>query len=217
MSKTNTLILLCVLISLFAWGTSDSIARLLVFSTSGLIEGRIWTLVTALFVHADIIHLLGNMIFLYVFGNTLENTVKSRNMLLVFFTGGITTFLFGIPFYSPYATLVGASAAIFTLTAVVMIVKPLKFSWLFLLPVGLVAILYFLYNVLAVYHGSSGSVAYVSHVIGFLIGVPFGVAWSPKWIKNLIVTLCLLAIYLLIIAFGIPIIFDLIKKVLTNS
>jgi membrane associated rhomboid family serine protease len=44
----------------------------LAFSTSNLLSGRIWTLVTALFLHVDIVHLAGNMIFLFAFGNVLE-------------------------------------------------------------------------------------------------------------------------------------------------
>jgi len=111
---------------------------------------------------------------------------------------------------------VGASAAIFTVTATVMLIKPLKFSWLFLLPVGLVAILYFLFNVLAVYRGSSGNVAYISHIIGFLVGIPFGVAWSPNWMRNLMITLGLLAIFLVFIVFGVPIVINAVKKMLTS-
>jgi membrane associated rhomboid family serine protease len=111
---------------------------------------------------------------------------------------------------------VGASAAIFTVTATVMLIKPLKFSWLFLLPVGLVAILYLLFNVLAVYRGSSGNVAYISHIIGFLVGIPFGVAWSPNWMRNLMITLGLLAIFLVFIVFGVPIVINVVKKMLTS-
>jgi membrane associated rhomboid family serine protease len=159
-------------------------------------EGRVWTLVTAIFVHAGIIHLLGNMIFLYVFGNTLESVTNSKKkMLAVFFTGGVLSFPLSIPFFPADASFVGASAAIFTLAAVVMLLKPLRFSWLLLMPVGMVAIVYFLYNAVAVYLHLQSDVAYVSHVIGFLLGVPFGIAWSPNWKKNLVISLILLMVY----------------------
>jgi len=168
----------------------------LAFSLKNLQEGRVWTLVTAIFVHASVIHLLGNMIFLYVFGNTLESVTNSKKKLLtVFFVGGILSFPLSIPFFAPDATFVGASAAIFTLAAVVMLLKPLRFSWLLLMPVGMVAIVYFIYNALAVYFHLQSDVAYVSHVIGFLLGLPFGIAWSPNWKKNLAISLILLAIY----------------------
>jgi len=159
-------------------------------------EGRVWTLVTAIFVHSGLVHLIGNMIFLYVFGNTLESVTNSkRKMLTAFFTGGILSFPLSIPFFPPDASFVGASAAIFTLAAVVMLLKPLSFSWLLLMPVGMVAIVYFLYNAVAVYLQLQSNVAYVSHVIGFLLGIPFGIAWSPNWKKNLVISLMLLMIY----------------------
>jgi membrane associated rhomboid family serine protease len=157
------------------------------------------------------------MLFLYVFGNTLENNVGSRNMLLTFFTGGIFTCLLGIPFYNSETYLVGASASIFTLAAAVMLIRPLKFSWLFLmLPTGLVAILYFFYNIIAIYQGSSGGVAYVSHIIGFLVGIPFGISWSENWTRNIFITFLMLVTYLVIITLFAPIIIEYIKNILVN-
>jgi hypothetical protein len=71
---------------------------------------------------------------LYVFRNTLENELKPKETLSAFFAGGTLAFLLGVFFYEPSTLLIGASAAIFTLTAVVMLVKPLKFSLIFLMP-----------------------------------------------------------------------------------
>ena len=120
-------------------------------------------------------------------------------MLLAFFLGGVLSFGLSIPFFPRDATFVGASAAIFTLTAVVMLLKPLRFSLLLLMPVGLVAVLYFLYNALAVYYNLQSDVAYVSHIIGFTIGLPLGIAWSPKWKKNLLISIGLLILYLILL------------------
>jgi membrane associated rhomboid family serine protease len=184
-------------VSLYSWTLDPaSVQRNLAFSLINLEEGRVWTLVTAIFVHANLIHLLGNMIFLYVFGNTLESVTNSKGkMVTTFFVGGILSFPLSIPFFPPDATFVGASAAIFTLAAVVMLLKPLRFSWLLLMPVGMVAIVYFIYNAVAVYFHLQSDVAYISHVIGFLLGLPFGMAWSPSWKKNFVVSLILLGIY----------------------
>jgi membrane associated rhomboid family serine protease len=73
--------------------------------------------------------------------------------------------------------------------------NPLRFSWLLLMPVGMVAIVYFLYNALAVYFNLQSNVAYISHVIGFSLGIPFGIACNPNWKKNLAIALVLLVIY----------------------
>ena len=217
MTRTNLLILICILFSFFIWSTNTESWAFLFFSTDNLLSGRFWTVFTTLFIHADILHLFGNMLFLYVFGNTLENIVNGRNMLLIFFTGGIVTCLLGIPFYNSETYLVGASAAIFTLAAAVMLIKPLKFSWLFLMmPTGLVAIIYFFYNIIAVHQGSSGGVAYISHIIGFLVGIPFGISWSENWTRNICVTFLMLVIYLVIITLFAPLILESIKDVLAN-
>ena len=202
MRATNVLILVCIVATLYALTTSTTnVENNLVFSLKNLQEGRLWTLVTAIFVHASLLHLLGNMIFLYVFGNTLESVTSSKHMLAVFFTGGLLSFPLSLPFFPAGSTFVGASAAIFTLAAVVMLLKPLRFSWLLLMPVGLVAILYFLYNAVTVYFqaGGQSDVAYISHVIGFMLGVPFGLAWSPNWKKNLAISIALLICYFVIL------------------
>ncbi len=177
----------------------------LVFSYDNLVAGRVWTLVTALFVHASTLHLFGNMLFLFVFGNTLEKMIGRNNHLLVFFVGGFTAFLLSLPFFSHDTGMLGASAAIFTIAACVMLMKPLKFSWIFMMPQGLVAIVYFVYNVAIVYDpslipGYDSSVAYIAHIIGFVTGLPFGIVWSEHWKKNLLITVALFGIYLGVLA-----------------
>ena len=206
MSKTNLIIIACILASLLYWVTvnPELTTEYLAFSGENLLKGRVWTLFTALFLHADLTHLLGNMLFLFVFGNTLEKELGAEKTLLAFFVGGTISFLLGIFFYEPQTFLIGASAAIFTLTAIAMLVKPLKFSFFFLMPVGLVAIIYLVYNVLAVYFGAEGNIAYISHVIGFLIGVPFGAAWSKNLLRNLLITIALFIIYLIIAFILVP-------------
>lgn len=177
----------------------NPIIRALYFSGENLTRGYFWTLVTALFIHEDPAHLIGNMLFLYVFGSALEREVGSTKMLVAFFTGGILSFILSLCFYGFNVVMLGASAAIFTLVAMVMLIKPLKFSWLFLMPLGLVAIIYFLYNIFAVYFGGELSVGYWGHIIGFLIGVPFGILWSHgRWKRNLLITIALLFLYLLL-------------------
>src|SRR5437879_13776009 len=88
------LMLACVLPSLYAWQQDQTwAAQMLSFSLNNVYAGRIWPLVTGLFVHASWEHLLGNLPFLFVFGNTLEKMIGRNNRLLVFFLGGFTSFL----------------------------------------------------------------------------------------------------------------------------
>jgi membrane associated rhomboid family serine protease len=213
--KINLVIIVCILVSFVSWlvsvySNTDVVLDYLAFSGDNLLRGRVWTLVTSLFLHADTLHLAGNMLFLYVFGNTIEEDLGATKTLGTFFFGGIASFFLSLLFYNPATPLIGASAAIFTLSAVVMLIKPLKFSILFFMPQGLVAILYFVYNLIAVYYGEGGNVAYIAHVIGFAIGIPFGLAWSKNWLKNLLITIALLIVFLIVVTFVIPIILNAI-------
>ena len=206
MKVNSLLILACVAASIWAWQQDPLFAqRNLIFSFANLEKGKVWTLVVALFVHASVLHLFGNMLFLFVFGNTLEKNVGPGKLLMVFFTGGILSFLLSLPLMPDGTGMLGASAAIFTVAACVMLVSPLKFSWLFLAPQGLVAIIYFVYNVVVVAEksripGYDPHVAYVAHIIGFVLGIPFGIAFSDRWKRNFLITLALFGIYLAILS-----------------
>ena len=192
--------------SFWAWQLNPKfVEQNLIFSFKNLMEGRLWTLPAALFIHGSFFHLIGNMIFLFVFGGTLQNSIGSGRYLLVFLTGGLTAFVVSLLFMAPRTGMLGASAAIFTVAACVMLVRPLKFSWLFLAPQGLVAIVYFLYNVLVVYDhrlipGYDPQVGYIPHIIGFVTGLPFGITWSDNWKRNFLTTMVLLGIYVAILA-----------------
>jgi membrane associated rhomboid family serine protease len=202
----SLLIFTCIEASVWAWQQPPVFAEHnLVVSFANLERGRVLTLVAALFVHANVLHLIGNMLFLFVFGNTLEKTVGPGKLLMVFFTGGILSFILSLPLMPHGTGMLGASAAIFMLAACVMLVSPLKFSWLFLAPQGLVAIIYFVYNVVVVaaksrIPGYDPHVAYIAHIIGFVIGIPFGIAFSDRWKRNFLVTLVLFGIYLAILS-----------------
>ena len=210
MKKINFVIIACILVSVISWlSNPDLVFQYLAFSGDNLLMGKAWTLVTSLFLHADILHLAGNMLFLYVFGNAMEEEMGATKTLGTFFFGGIVSFLLSLLFYNPATPLIGASAAIFTLSAIVMLIKPLKFSIL-LLPQGLLAILYFVYNAIAVYSGTGGNVAYIAHLIGFAVGIPFGLAWSKNWLKNLLISIALLIVFLIVVAFVVPIILNAI-------
>src|SRR5260370_21408033 len=197
-------------ISFGAWQQpSQLIHDYFVFSGSNLLQGKVWTLFTALFLHASYEHLFGNMLFLFVFGNTLEKMIGRTYYLAVFFIGGFTAFLLppALGLYTLDTGMLGASPAIVSLAPCVLLMNPLQFSFLFIAPQGLVAILYFIYNVALVYDptviqglGYDPNIAYIAHVIGFTVGIPFGIAWSKRWPRNLLISLVLFCIYLPILA-----------------
>ncbi len=211
MRKINFVIITCIFVSLVYWfSNQDVILKYLAFSGVNLLNGKVWTLITSLFLHADILHLAGNMLFVYIFGNTIEEELGATRTLGAFFLGGVLSFPLSLLFYDWATPLIGASAAIFTLAAIVMLIKPLKLSIFLFLPQGLVAILYFVYNAIAVYSGTEGNVAYIAHIIGFAIGIPFGLVWSKNWLKNLLITIVLLGVYIAAVTLLIPVILNAI-------
>ena len=202
MKGTVMLIIICVLVSLLYWYVYPAIVEnYFIYSGNRAAQGALWTPITTLFVHFDPVHLIGNMLFLYVFGNVVEKEAGAKMTLTAFLFGGIGSVIVSSLYYGLDVAMIGASGAIFTLAAAAMLIKPLKLSLAFLfIPLGLVAILYFIFNVFAVTYGVGGNVGYVAHVAGFLIGIPFGIAFSKgEWAKNLGITLLLLVAFVAII------------------
>lgn len=83
-------------------------------------NGEVWRLFSAIFVHANIVHLFGNMFFLLIFGLRAEDMFDVKEYYLIYFlsglTGGILTFFFWFDSLS-----VGASGAIFGVLGATMI------------------------------------------------------------------------------------------------
>jgi len=79
-------------------------------------HGAVWMLVTAMFLHANPAHVGGNVLFLLIFGTSLEEQVSRRRWLVTYFLSGITgnvAFLF----LGGNSIGVGASGAIWGLLA----------------------------------------------------------------------------------------------------
>ena len=196
MRATNILILLCVLVSLYSW-TADPlmVERNLVFSLTNVEEGRLWTIITAIFVHANLIHLLGKHDIPICLREHVGECSRLQTDVGRTFLGWARQLSAESAVLSAKLDICGRIRSNLHLTAVVMLIKPLRFSWLLLMPVGLVAILYFLYNGVAVYCHFESNVAYVSHIIGHWLGFPLGIGWSLQWKRNLMISIGLLIAY----------------------
>jgi rhomboid protease GluP len=77
-----------------------------------ILNGEVWRFLTAMFVHADIVHIFGNMFFLLIFGLRAEGMFDLKEYFLIYFLSGLAGgFLTLIA--SPDSLSVGASGAIF--------------------------------------------------------------------------------------------------------
>lgn len=141
----------------------------------------------SMFIHAGWLHLLGNMLFLVIFGNNLEDRLRKIPFLLFYvFCGYVAAYGFAFANHSSVEPLIGASGAIAGVLGAYLMLYPRARVWsllpfLFFIPVRIPAwlvlgswfILQWLYS--AGYAASgAGSVAYLAHVFGFLTGVVIG-------------------------------------------
>jgi membrane associated rhomboid family serine protease len=208
MKATITLFLLCVAATIFCWKEPwilDSVS----FSSDNLAQGKVWTLVTSLFIHGSIWHLLGNMLALLVFGFPLEKLIGTKKLFLTFLVGGVGSLLIGRLYYPANEYLIGASGAICTMIAVLILFDPWRVSFILTIlpmPLGAAGIVYMLFNVYLAGkahfnpNDNMAKIAYELHVIGFAIGIILGALWSPKWIRNLFISILLFVLTCIIYA-----------------
>ena len=76
-------------------------------------EGQYWQLISSIFVHADIIHLGLNMLFLLIFGLRAEELFTTEEYFFVYMLSGIAGNIMTLFLMSPYTVSIGASGAIF--------------------------------------------------------------------------------------------------------
>jgi membrane associated rhomboid family serine protease len=142
---------------------------------------RIWQPVTYMFLHGGVVHLLFNMLALWMFGTDLERMWGTRFFVRYYFVTGIgaaiVTLLWtltGLPYADSLynSPIIGASGAIYGLLLAYGLHYPHRTIFLFLFPVParyavmIQGALAFMFSV-----GSSGSgVAHVAHLGGLLVG-----------------------------------------------
>jgi rhomboid protease GluP len=92
--------------------TGDSVILNYGQYNAAVFNGEAWRLLTAMFIHGNIAHIAGNMLFLVIFGLRAEDLFDIKEYLLVYFlsgfAGGVLSLLLG-----PATNSVGASGAIF--------------------------------------------------------------------------------------------------------
>ena len=166
------------------YGTVPSIV------TKGLIDknyGVISSIFSSTFLHAGILHIGGNMLFLYIFGDNVEYKFgRGKYLALYLFWGLVAGFVHILSDPSSSAPAIGASGAISGVLGAYLVIFP-NAKVLTLLLFGFfirtirISVKWYLpfwfifQNVLPALVGSSGSgVAFFAHIGGFLIGMLTG-------------------------------------------
>lgn len=138
-----------------------------------------WTLITYMFLHNGLFHLLFNMLVLYFFGTALERRVGNRQLLAIFFTAGILsaigyTFLTQPIFNISPGPMVGASGAIYGVFAALTILEPDIRVYVYFVPMKLkhALVLFALFDFLMI--NSSDMIAHTAHLSGLFVGLYMG-------------------------------------------
>jgi membrane associated rhomboid family serine protease len=146
------------------------------------------TLFTSMFMHGGLLHLGGNMLFLWIFGNNVEDSMGPVKFVLFYLLGGLAAdagqILFSINSTTPSIGASGAVAGVLggylllfprarvvTLVFIIFFFTILELPAIFFLGIWIIQQALFAYFDLVQPAGSEGGVAYFAHIGGFVFGL----------------------------------------------
>ncbi len=140
------------------------------------------SIVTSTFLHGGLIHLLGNMLFLWIFGDNIEDAMGRVRFVLFYFACGAGAVLFqtvaninsGVPMVGASGAIAGVMAAYLLLypNSRVLTLVPIFFFFTFIeIPAFLLLGLWFFFQLMSSPSAGSSGVAFLAHVGGFLTGI----------------------------------------------
>jgi membrane associated rhomboid family serine protease len=209
-----TVVLIAICVAVFVWLTLLAPdARALVLRRWGTVpsslfdvqaplftqwfELRLARLFTALFIHVGWLHLIGNLLFLMIFGLPAERSLGSLRFLLLFLVGGALANLAGaLTLANANAPIVGSSGAVSAIVGAYFALFPRARLGL-VLPLGLflefvrvpaAALIGFWIGLqfLFTFVGPAfGAVAWWTHIAGFAIGILFALVSRPALARRL--------------------------------
>ena len=158
---------------------------------------RLLTLCTALFIHADWLHLIGNLLFLVIFGMPAERAIGPWRFLALFLVCGALANLSAVLLIaSPRAVVVGCSGAVSAIIGAYLTLFP-RAKLGFVLPLGLflefvrtpaslmIGIWALLQLIFTFVGPGFGAVAWSAHASGFAFGVIAGLLARPAIARRL--------------------------------
>jgi len=163
------LVILNIIFFILQIGLGDAFTNSLVLMKDDLFF-RPWTLLTSMFLHGSITHLLFNMYVLLMFGSLLEQRMGSKRFLFIYLLSGLIA-AFVSSFV--YRAALGASGAIMGMLGVLIILMPeLRVLFFFVVPMSLrtAAIIFALIDLFGIIPG----VAHIAHLTGLGCGLLYG-------------------------------------------
>ncbi|MBI4018643.1 MAG: rhomboid family intramembrane serine protease [Candidatus Aenigmarchaeota archaeon] len=146
---------------------------------SSEVTERPWTLITSMFLHGSLTHLLSNLFALLLFGTILESIIGRSRFLLLYFSAGIIASIATLFFYE--ASL-GASGAIFGVLGALAALRPRMTVWVMGIPMPMLAAagVWLLIDLLGMFAPSG--IANAAHIAGLLFGAAISIIFlSPNF------------------------------------
>ena len=149
------------------------------------------TLLTSMFLHAGWMHLLGNMLYLWIFGNNIEDVMGHGKFVLFYILCGILAALsHALTDPSSHIPMVGASGAISAVLGAYLLLFPRAHVLVLMLglgitrvPAGIVLGMWFVTQLISggmSVGASGGGVAFFAHIGGFVAGLLFSLPFMRK-------------------------------------
>ncbi len=177
---------------------SDERAMQDIFTTYGAVPDKIFndfpasapTVITSMFMHGGVAHIIGNMIFLFVFGDNIEDRYGRIKYILIYIGWGALAALahsaFALSSGQGDIPAVGASGAISGILGAYLVMYPRAkiftvimafFLYTVRIPVLIYIPFWFVMQVIFSLIGDTSGVAYLAHIGGFVAGAATGLAW----------------------------------------
>jgi len=149
---------------------------------------NLWTIITSMFMHANLTHLLVNMISLMFIGSFVERIIGRKRFVWFYIISGIIAGLFfvgiSLALNSNVETFaVGASGALFALGGLLAILTPkLRVLVFFIIPMPMWIAMIFLLGVLWILSLTAGlPIGNLAHLGGLLCGLVYGIYLRKKY------------------------------------
>jgi uncharacterized membrane protein YqaE (UPF0057 family) len=135
-----------------------------------------------MFVHANFLHIIGNILFLFMVGLALEDRVGKRKVAIVYFVSGLVAVVVeGVLLWGSSTLVLGASGAISGVMGAILVLYPRDKIPMFVGPIFLPSVAvwiavgsWFILEIVYVVLGIDPGVAYGAHFGGFLVGMLLG-------------------------------------------
>lgn len=135
-----------------------------------------WMFITSIFLHADISHLMLNMLALFFFGITLESIIGRRRFLILFLVSGIVGNIgYMLTASNPMIPAIGASGAIYGIVGTVAVLMPFRLVYIYgILPIPMVvaAALWAFIDLTGLFMPTG--IAHGAHLAGMAVGIVYG-------------------------------------------